>query len=617
MSLGTLGRAARLLPDPSQVSSGDGDPESLNAGRQSTVSSNQDLCSALESRDAAYVEASRDIMTLSRVLWKVFYFLAVPALLSTLVLYNYPLVFGCGFNRLPTAAVPYPCNMASHDLPFRLLALADPQLEGDTSLPDPNAPLLPALRKLWRQDYSDFTKGFPTERPTVTGALIELFTEDLPRLFQHYRKRLDLLGNDYYLAHIYRTLVRDLDPTHVVVLGDLIGSQWINDDEFERRSWRYWQRVFKDGHKVKGEFTTGGRVFSMTDDKTWERRIINVAGNHDIGYSSDITRDRIDRFERAYGKVNWDVTFTYPNAHGANSANGTLPSLRLVILNDMNLDGPALDASIQSEAYDFLTKLVDDDVGDTTSATILLTHIPLHKDDGVCVDGQLFEYGRTGLREQNHLSTSSSAAILEGLFGLCRGDGKRAAARGQNGVILNGHDHEGCDVYHSLSRYIDPETPRPAKDDNPTEWTARRYSEAAHLIEDESMPGIREITVRSMMGSYGGNAGLLTGWYDAVGKWQFSYDTCALGVQHWWWAVHVLDLVTWIVLGAALLTSLFGRAKGSAEQIQAPKASPGATQREAVDDNDPTTEKSYPDDTGVATGHEAAARTTRSRAKKT
>jgi hypothetical protein len=57
------------------------------------------------------------------------------------------------------------------------------------------------------------------------------------------------------------------------------------------------------------------------------------------------------------------------------------------------------------------------------------------------------------------------------------------------------------------------------------------------------------VTVRSMMGDYGGNAGLLSAWFDVDhGVWKFEYDTCALGKQHIWWAIHIVDIVA-VILG--------------------------------------------------------------------
>lgn len=494
-------------------------------------------------------------MRLSQALWRVSLVLAGPALLSTLLLYSYPPVLGCTFPRPISRAISDKSTTINNDnaqhAPFRLLVLGDPQLEGDSSLPDPNALLFPSLRRLWRPDYSDFSRGFPTERLSTTSALRDLLQEEVPKFLATYRKRLDLFGNDYYLAHIYRSLDWYLEPTHVTVLGDLIGSQWISDEEFDRRQWRFWNRVFRHGKRVEDGLTRGQHIDASRKDESWNRHIINVAGNHDIGYAGDITNDRIHRFERAYGKVNWDVTFDFPKT-GSNKT--ITPSLRLIILNDMNLDHPAFSPSLQAETYKFVNEQAigkASPVEDRSTATILLTHIPLHKADGVCVDGQFFDYGPTGLREQNHLSYVSSIPLLEGIFGLHRSPEAALGGLGRNGIILNGHDHEGCDVYHYFLRNTT------AVEGAEATWKARKWALASDLATDANTPGLREITVRSMMGSYGGNAGLLSAWFDeGAEEWRFEYDTCAAGVQHIWWAVHVLDVITFLVLGAAILSSM-------------------------------------------------------------
>lgn len=559
----------------------------------------------------------------SQLLWRVFYVLVVPAVLSSILLYNYPLVFQCSF---PTPTSARAANVRNSSItasstpspvPFRLLALGDPQLEGDSSLPNPDEPLFPSLRRLRRRDYNDFSRGFPTEKPTIAGCLKDLWKEDIPRALWTYRKRLDLFGNDYYLAHIYRTLDSYLQPTQVVVLGDLIGSQWVSDDEFERRAWRYWNRMFRRGLRVEDELMQGVRLNGTGQDSSWRRRIINIAGNHDIGYAGDITRKRVSRFERTYGKVNWDVTFDYPSA----SRDSKVPSLRLVVLNDMNLDGPAYDHNIQTETYNFINEQVigkASDVDDPTAATILLTHVPLAKQEGVCVDEPLFQYSQTGIREQNQLSTRSSMHALTAIFGMYHDPSAMNGGWGRPGIILNGHDHEGCDVYHHHASSSDS---APAKEHD---WTATRWSDVSKAAEKPAGPGIREITVRSMMGSYGGNAGLLSAWFDEdVQRWSFEYKTCALGVQHFWWAVHALAFVTWCLLGAALLASTLEGSvrvnlynikqsdasashRGGQKESQANGAPDRSTVRAALA-ADLSNEKLYSvDTTRLATGYDAA-----------
>ena len=474
------------------------------------------------------------------------------SLLSTYYLYHYPFFHQCAFPKQVALNASY-LNTLEHDTdfaplhnpeeaPFRLLALGDPQLEGDSSLPSPEHGCFPSLSTLWPAILDADTNQ------KRVGAIVEhlrgFFIGNVLRKLGSYRKRLDLWGNDYYLAHIYRSLHRSLKPTHVTVLGDLLGSQWVSDEEFERRGWRYWRRVFRKGHCVEDDVTSGIHLGPLGQDKSWETRVINVAGNHDIGYAGDITPARLERFERVFGKANWETRFILPQANVSDNLYAHVenrPELRVVVLNSLNLDTPALDPNLQTETYKFINDVitVSRPVEDKSSATILLTHVPLHKANGVCVDGPLFrfhddEYGG-GLKEQNHLSYNAVKGILEGIYGMSGNPDAPGQGLGRDGIILTGHDHEGCDVYHHLSDHEDVEARM---------WTADRWH-GSMAKKNDSTPGIREITVRSMMGDFGGNAGLLSAWYDhGEGRWHFEYSTCALGTQHIWWAVHILDIIT-------------------------------------------------------------------------
>ncbi|RMY60231.1 hypothetical protein D0863_11669 [Hortaea werneckii] len=499
----------------------------------------------------------------SSVLLTLFRFLLPPALIGTVYLYLYPLFQQCSFPPAQAAEAACYAGDASHagspssPAPFRLLSLADPQLEGDTSLPE-------ELRGGgWLKGVKDgFWEGVRKggrERAFdgVRPALIGLLKDDAPRIFAGYRKKLDLWGNDLYLAHIYWLIHWWTDPTHVVVLGDLLGSQWIDDEEFESRSQRFWQRVFKGAHRVPREVTdVNGRVEILGADARWKDRLITVAGNHDIGYAGDIDTRRAERFEEEYGRLNWDVRFRmndtippygfYPPGLRSTELVQQPPELHVVVLNSMNLDLPSWDTILHQESVDFLSDTLHTRHRrpSENSATVLLTHIPLHKEEGVCVDAPFFSYfpasQGAGVKEQNHLSEDTSSHILNGIF----------ESSAQNSIILNGHDHEGCDTYHYRSS-TEPEVDAAnGIDGQPAPWRADRYHQSAARSDAKRPDGLREITVRSMMGDYGGNIGLLSAWWDEKAfKWRFEYDSCMLGVQHIWWAVHVLDL---IVLGLGL-----------------------------------------------------------------
>jgi hypothetical protein len=614
-------------------------------------------------------------MQLSRFLFRVALLLFPIALIGTTWLYLYPVFHGCAFPKPPS-------THAQASAPFRLLSLGDPQLEGDSSLPDPNALVFPSIENLvpHLRDAANYTQRRDIVEQAARGVV-----KDVKTWLEGKRKAIDLWGNDWYLAHIVRSLRWWTGPTHISVLGDLLGSQWVTDGEFRKRAGRYWNVVMRGLEKVPdavfgaletekteqtpAEPTTeqelageevvedeenkperralwGGTTEVLGADQAWEKRVINIVGNHDVGYAGDIDESRIERFEKAFGSSNWDIWFTLADEMRVNQTTARPPTLRLVILNSMNLDTPAWSSDLQTETFSYLNHIITSSlpVDDKTHATILLTHIPLEKEAGICVDSPYFDFfeGGQGLKEQNMLSDHASKIVLEGLFGMSANKEAQGKGQGRRGIIINGHDHAGCDVIHYIrqpgvddvcqavhvkredaywptstadntviatSMDIDgvdinvvaandtvietnmaasetssesvpeptlepaPEAPAPPK------WRARRFPPRPYDITRDNecisindTPHIREITLRSMMGEYSGYAGFLSAWFDESkgkkGEWVFEFSTCGVGVQHWWWGVHIIDLIL-------LLCLLVGAAVGVCERVAVDASLPG------------------------------------------
>ncbi|KAG9240192.1 hypothetical protein BJ878DRAFT_527591 [Calycina marina] len=497
-------------------------------------------------------------------------YLSVPlSLILTTYLYLYPAFHLCAFpapeldarsaytNTLWQHAIP-PIHNGSKLAPFRLLALGDPQLEGDSSIRDVEAAGLPHF---WRFFENVFRKKQGPLQRLRTGLhdVIDFYLDDIPKALNVWRKRFDHVGNDYYLGHIYRTMHWWTDPTHVTALGDLVGSQWIDDKEFESRGRRFWDRVFRGGERVPDEVAAGadiGITIVLGDDPAdWKRRIINVAGNHDVGYAGDLSKERLERFDRVFGKPNYELRFQLPETH----VNATMeeeqrptPQLRIVVFNDMNLDTPVSDQELQTETYQFLNKMITTSQEVTRPAifTIVLTHIPLFKNAGMCVDPPFFDFFENdafngGVKEQNHLSRAASNGLLEGIFGMSGDDTVAGQGKGRPGTILTGHDHEGCDIYHYINQTTEIDR----------QWEAKRWADvqSTELLKAEGIPGMREITVRSMMGDFAGNAGLMSLWFDKdIWDWKYEFVNCGLGTQHIWWTVHVwlfINLILIVICG--------------------------------------------------------------------
>jgi hypothetical protein len=122
---------------------------------------------------------------------------------------------------------------------------------------------------------------------------------------------------------------------------------------------------------------------------------------------------------------------------------------------------------------------------------------------------------------------------------------------------MTGHDHEGCDVWHYVpSESVWSTTTQNAdENDRKTQWDASRWKHVNDTTTSHT--GIREVTLRSMMGDYGGNAGLLSAWFDhETGEWDYDICTCGLNLKLWW-AVHVLDLVVVALSVLSLVRHMF------------------------------------------------------------
>ena len=199
------------------------------------------------------------------------------------------------------------------------------------------------------------------------------------------------------------------------------------------------------------------------------------------------------------------------------------------------------------------------------------------------------------------------------------------------GVVVNGHDHEGCDVLHFVERegcsgadsvagseeaamnmaldahgmssssssalnetgspdqtaagdgapaspHTDTNTPPSPEAPKGPQWRATRFPPLPTSLSPLSSkecahPSLREITLRSMMGEFGGHAGFLSAWFDPLrgerGEWVIEFASCGLGVQHWWWGVHAVDFAFLVFLVAGCVARVVegGAGEGRGEGV--------------------------------------------------
>ncbi|KAF9904151.1 hypothetical protein EC991_002986 [Linnemannia zychae] len=452
---------------------------------------------------------------LTRILLGILYTATGISILATLTLHNH-------------ARITCHWNWESSDSFMRMVVFADPQMEGDAK-----------IRRLGK------------------------------------RAHVDLAFNDAFMRHIYKKMMSPSweplaylssffsspsstgsytprSPTHVSILGDLFSSQWIDDTEFEVRVARY-RSIFPDPSISTALSGTGSSGPIM----------INITGNHDIGYGYDISQYRVERWEQVFGRSNFISTMDIPTAHGAavginendteswGSSAGSR-KLHLVVLNTMLLDGPSSDENLRGQTWEFLQEASSLKQANPQDKIVLLTHIPFHKEQGVCVDPpDIRVHSDNTIIEQTMLTPNTTQWILNNL----RPD-----------FVLNGHDHYGCDVTHILAHDQETWTAFATTDLSSPTSLQEEEGQVKQQQDKETSKKVREVTQRSMMAEFGGYSGLFeiktpvfaTSPENNSDELEFHYTACGFFNDLQVWVVIITDLIVlglWSLLGLAHLIS--------------------------------------------------------------
>eukprot|EP01132_Coremiostelium_polycephalum_P003258 gene3258-4080_t len=219
--------------------------------------------------------------------------------------------------------------------------------------------------------------------------------------------------NDRYFRHIVSNIAYYLSPSLVFVLGDLFSSQYISDSEFNIRTDRY------------------NYIFEPLAGNTY---MVNITGNHDIGYANEASRSRIDRFESVFGKVNSKI---YIGGH------------IFGIVNSINLDS-SQNKELQEEAWQHLRELATESQT-TKTPLILTTHIPLYKEfnSNETYPNLPYPYHSTPLCiESFNMRTTSEGHVIEQTM-LSKETSQFILEHVKPVFIFSGHDHDGCLFRHT------------------------------------------------------------------------------------------------------------------------------------------------------------------------
>ncbi|KAG0269442.1 hypothetical protein BGZ95_002074 [Linnemannia exigua] len=319
---------------------------------------------------------------LTRILLGILYTATGIAILGTVVLHNH-------------ARITCHWNWESTDSFMRMVVFADPQMEGDAK-----------IRRLGKRAHVDL-------------AFNDAFMRHI------YKKMMSPSWEP--LTHLSSLLSRSTEshaprsPTHVSILGDLFSSQWIDDTEFEVRVARY-RSIFPE---PTSSVTTGSGGVGAGKEEAGSMMpvvMINITGNHDIGYGYDISQYRVERWEQVFGKSNFISSMDIPAANvvvvgGSESSGNDTESrsstqghgtsnrkLHLVVLNTMLLDGPSSDENLRGQTWEFLQEASALKEANPLDRIVLLTHIPFHKEQGICVDPPDIREGQNVKTEEEEVS---------------------------------------------------------------------------------------------------------------------------------------------------------------------------------------------------------------------
>ncbi|KAF9143411.1 hypothetical protein BGX30_000477 [Mortierella sp. GBA39] len=360
---------------------------------------------------------------LARILLGILYTATGLAIIGTIVLHN-------------NARITCHWNWDSKESFMRMVVFADPQMEGDAK-----------IRRLGK------------------------------------RAHVDLAFNDAYMRHIYKKMMSPSweplahlssllsrstthtprSPTHVSILGDLFSSQWIDDTEFDVRVARY-RSIFPDP-----SLSPSGSVARAVGagEESTVPVLINITGNHDIGYGYDISQDRVERWEQVFGKSNFISS----------------------------VDIPTSGVNLRGQTWQFLQEASSLKENNPQDKIVLLTHIPFHKEQGICVDPpDIHVHWDNTIIEQTMLTPNTTQWILNTL----RPD-----------FVLNGHDHYGCDVVHTLHHGQDTWIASATDLSLPVSGSSQAEHQQEEVKEQRQQARrVREVTQRSMMAEFGGYSGL-------------------------------------------------------------------------------------------------------------
>ncbi|XP_020100776.1 uncharacterized protein C630.12 [Ananas comosus] len=216
---------------------------------------------------------------------------------------------------------------------------------------------------------------------------------------------------DLYMRRAFHTSILPFKPDVVLFLGDYFdGGPYMSDDEWQESLSRF-KHIFGVNEKRRDSDTP----------------YYYLCGNHDIGYA-------------AFHSQHPEVISRYENEFGSRNYHFSIGKVNFIVVDGQTLDGPK-QGNQTSLSWNFI-KNISNDI--KSNPTVLLTHIPLYRPDNThCgpyrsspVINQRISYAAfdQGITYQNYLDKETSNLLLSSIKPI---------------LVLSGHDHDQCTVFHS------------------------------------------------------------------------------------------------------------------------------------------------------------------------
>lgn len=212
---------------------------------------------------------------------------------------------------------------------------------------------------------------------------------------------------DMYLHRNYKALLKQLKPDYIFFLGDLLDSARSSLDEYFETQVDRFKRIFD----IDPRYRFDKNVF------------LNVAGNHDIGFGNQLVQSARTRFESVFGRPN-----TFVDING---------------VDFVTVDGPLLssaDPHVKDDTLLFLSSYKNNP--NKSSARVLLTHVPLHRDPTTKPCKNPREYQAFSLTKGHQYQLALDQLVSEEIIQAVHPF-----------VIFSGDDHDYCVVEHVINDY--------------------------------------------------------------------------------------------------------------------------------------------------------------------